>query len=176
MKLIVVAGMPGAGKEEFLNVAIDMGLPFLRMGDLVRELYPKRSAEDEGLTLGQFANRERERYGYNIWAKRALERMSGNIYLVDGCRSMDEIKAFRGLSDDVNIVAIHAPPKVRYERLVKRQREDAPKDIGEFEARDTREIGWGLAEVVALADKLILNDGPLERFREDAGAYLRSVA
>ena len=176
MKLIVVAGMPGAGKEEFLNVAIDMGLPFIRMGDLVRELYAKRSEEDRDLNLGQFANVERERHGYNIWAKRALERMSGSIYLIDGCRSMEEIKAFRGLSDDVNIVAIHAPPKVRYERLVKRQREDAPKNTEEFEARDTREIGWGLAEVVALADRLILNDGPLERFREDATAYLRSVA
>ena len=176
MKLIVVAGMPGAGKEEFLNVAIDMGLPFIRMGDLVRELYAKRSEEDRDLNLGQFANVERERHGYNIWAKRALERMSGNIYLIDGCRSMEEIKAFRGLSDDVNIVAIHAPPKVRYERLVKRQREDAPKNTEEFEARDTREIGWGLAEVVALADHLILNDGPLERFRADAGSYLRSIA
>ncbi|MBR5999420.1 MAG: AAA family ATPase [Candidatus Methanomethylophilaceae archaeon] len=176
MKLIVVAGMPGAGKEEFLNVAIDMGLPFIRMGDLVRELYPKRSEEDKDLTLGQFANIERERHGYNIWAKRALDRMSGSIYLIDGCRSMDEIKAFRGLSDDVNIVAIHAPPKVRYERLVKRHRDDAPKDVGEFEARDSREIGWGLAEVVALADHLILNDGPLERFRADASSYLRSVA
>ncbi len=176
MRLIVVAGMPGAGKEEFLNVAADMGIPFIRMGDLVRELYPKRGEEDRDLTLGQFANIERERHGYNIWAKRALERMSGNIYLIDGCRSMDEVQAYRSLTDDVNIVAIHAPPKIRYDRLVKRQRDDAPKDTGEFDARDSREMGWGLADVIALSDHLIVNDGPLEKFREEAGAYLRSVA
>jgi len=176
MKLIVVAGMPGAGKEEFLNVAADMGIPFIRMGDLVRELYPQRSEEDRDLTLGQFANIERERHGYNIWAKRALERMSGNIYLIDGCRSMDEVEAYRSLSDDVNIVAIHAPPKIRYERLVKRQRDDAPRNIEEFNARDSREMGWGLADVIALSDHLILNDGSLEKFREEANAYLRSVA
>ena len=176
MKLIVVAGMPGAGKEEFLNVARDMDIPFLRMGDLVRELYPKRGDEDRDLTLGQFANIERERHGYNIWAKRALERMSGNIYLIDGCRSMDEVLAYRSLSDDVNIVAIHAPPKIRYDRLVKRQRDDAPRNVEEFDARDSREMGWGLADVIALSDHLIVNDGSLEKFREEASAYLRSIA
>ena len=176
MKLIVVAGMPGAGKEEFLNVARDMDIPFLRMGDLVRELYPKRGEEDKDLTLGQFANIERERHGYNIWAKRALERMSGNIYLIDGCRSMDEVMAYRSLSDDVNIVAIHAPPRIRYDRLVKRQRDDAPRNVEEFDARDSREMGWGLADVIALSDHLIVNDGSLEKFREEASAYLRSIA
>ena len=176
MKLIVVAGMPGAGKEEFLNVARDMDIPFLRMGDLVRELYPKRGEEDRDLTLGQFANIERERHGYNIWAKRALERMSGNIYLIDGCRSMDEVMAYRSLSDDVNIVAIHAPPRIRYDRLVKRQRDDAPRNVEEFDARDSREMGWGLADVIALSDHLIVNDSSLEKFREEASAYLRSIA
>ena len=176
MKLIVVAGMPGAGKEEFLNVARDMDIPFLRMGDLVRELYPKRGDEDRDLTLGQFANIERERHGYNIWAKRALEWMSGNIYLIDGCRSMDEVMAYRSLSDDVNIVAIHAPPRIRYDRLVKRQRDDAPRNVEEFDARDSREMGWGLANVIALSDHLIVNDGSLEKFREEASAYLRSIA
>ena len=176
MKLIVVAGMPGAGKEEFLNVARDMDIPFLRMGDLVRELYPKRGDEDRDLTLGQFANIERERHGYNIWAKRALERMSGDIYLIDGCRSMDEVMAYRSLSDDVNIVAIHAPPRIRYDRLVKRQRDDAPRNVEEFDARDSREMGWGLADVIALSDHLIVNDGSLEKFREEASAYLRSIA
>ena len=176
MKLIVVAGMPGAGKEEFLNVARDMDIPFLRMGDLVRELYPKRGDEDRDLTLGQFANIERERHGYNIWAKRALERMSGDIYLIDGCRSMDEVMAYRSLSDDVNIVAIHAPPRIRSDRLVKRQRDDAPRNVEEFDARDSREMGWGLANVIALSDHLIVNDGSLEKFREEASAYLRSIA
>ena len=167
MKLIVVAGMPGAGKEEFLNVARDMGIPFLRMGDLVRELYPKRGDEDRDLTLGQFANIERERHGYNIWAKRALERMSGNIYLIDGCRSMDEVRAYRNITDDVNIVAIYASPKTRYDRLVKRGRDDAPNNIDEFNQRDNRELGWGLGETMALADVMIINESSLDEFKDN---------
>ena len=37
MKILVVAGMPGAGKEELLKVAQSMGYSFLRMGDIVRD-------------------------------------------------------------------------------------------------------------------------------------------
>lgn len=176
MKLIVVAGMPGAGKEEFLNVAIEKDVPFIRMGDLIRESYPNRSEEDKDLNMGQFATIERERHGYNIWAKRALEKMKGaELCLVDGCRSMDEVEAYRSVTDDVNIVAIHAPPKARYDRLLKRQRDDAPKDVSEFNARDNREMGWGLAVLIALADKLILNDTSLDEFKEKAREYLETV-
>lgn len=172
MKLIVIAGMPGSGKEELLNVAVAKGLPFIRMGDLVREMYPNRGPEDADLNLGQFASIERERHGYNIWAKRALERMSGDVFLIDGCRSLDEIEAYRGLSDDVNIVAIHTSPAVRYDRLVRRGRDDAPKDMEEFRARDFREIGWGLADAIVLSDHLIVNEGTLEEFQDSVNALL----
>jgi dephospho-CoA kinase len=142
------------------------------MGDLVREMYPNRCVEDADLNLGQFASAERDRHGYNIWAKRALERMSGDLYLIDGCRSMDEVEAYRGLTDDVNIVAIHTSPSVRYDRLVRRGRDDAPRNLEEFDARDTREIGWGLAMTIVLADNLIVNEGTLDEFRVSVNALL----
>lgn len=172
MKLIVIAGMPGAGKEEFLNVAVGRGIPFIRMGDLVREAYPNRGPEDESLDVGQFATAERDRHGYNIWAKRALERMYGDMFLVDGCRSLDEVKAYRGLTKDVFIVAIHSSPSIRYERLVKRGRDDAPRNIEEFEARDSREIDWGLADLIVLSDILLVNEGTVEEFHRVVDALL----
>ena len=47
MRIILVAGMPGAGKEELLTVARGMGLPFVRMGDLVREAYAEAGGDAE---------------------------------------------------------------------------------------------------------------------------------
>ena len=169
MKVLLVAGMPGAGKEELLTVARSMGLPFLRMGDIVRECH---SESETSLSVGAFANAQREELGKDIWAKRALERMSGDIFLVDGCRSMDEVRSYRNLSDDVVIVGIYAPPKDRYSRLVARGRDDAPKSMEEFEARDSREIGWGLAEVLALADVIVPNDSDLSTFKIKAAEAL----
>ena len=167
MKLILTTGMPGAGKEEFLLAASDSGIPFLRMGDIVREFHAKRSEEDRDLSVGQLANLDRQRYGFDIWAKRAMEKMYGDIFMIDGCRSMDEVRAYRNISDDVNIVGIFASPKTRYDRLVKRGRDDAPSNIEEFQARDTRELGWGLGETIALADFMIINESSLDYFKRD---------
>ena len=128
MRIILVAGMPGAGKEELLNVARSMGLPFLRMGDIVREFHASSGAEAAGLSVGQVANREREVNGKDIWARRAIERMYGDVFLVDGCRSRDEVNSYLSLGDDVVIVSVHAPRMTRYRRLVERGRDDAPAD------------------------------------------------
>ncbi|MCL2295885.1 MAG: AAA family ATPase [Methanomassiliicoccaceae archaeon] len=173
MKIIIISGMPGAGKEEFLSIAGSMGLPFARMGDVVREFYSGSSDQKKGLGVGEFANAERERFGKNIWAKRVIEKMSGGVFVIDGCRSMDEIRSFRELSDDVLIVGIHTPPKQRYERLVKRGRDDSPKNLREFNERDSREISWGLAEVIALSDIMIMNISGLDEFHSAAVDVLK---
>ena len=173
MRILLIAGMPGAGKEELLGVARSMGIPFLRMGDIVREFHASSGTD---LTVGAFANAQREEHGRDVWARRAIERMHGDVFLVDGCRSMDEVRSYRGLSDDVLIVGIFAPPAARYDRLVRRGREDAPRDISEFEARDSREMGWGLSDVLALADVMVLNDSDLETFRENARRVLEALA
>ena len=165
MRLIITTGMPGAGKEEFLLAASDSGFPFLRMGDIVREYHAKRSEEDKDLSVGQLANLDRQRYGFDIWAKRAVEKMYGDIFMIDGCRSMDEVRAYRNITDDVNIVGIFASPATRYERLVRRGRDDAPKNLEEFKERDDRELGWGLGETMALADRMIINESSLEEFK-----------
>ena len=114
-------------------MARSMGIPFLRMGDIVREFHATSGAAEQGLSVGQVANGEREKHGKDIWAKRAIEKMSGDLFLVDGCRSLDEVYSYKGLSDQVYIIGIHAPRMTRYNRLVKRGREDAPANITEFD-------------------------------------------
>ena len=93
--------------------------------------------------------------------------MYGDIFMIDGCRSMDEVRAYRNITDDVHIVGIFASPATRYDRLVKRGREDAPKNIEEFHERDNRELGWGLGETIALADVMIINESSLDDFKDN---------
>jgi len=175
MKIIIVAGMPGAGKEEFLSVAAADGIPYARMGDVVREFYSVSSDREKGSSVGEFANAERERFGKNVWAKRIIEKMSGGLFLIDGCRSMEEARSFREYCDDVLIVGIHSPPGQRYDRIVKRGRDDAPKEQSEFNERDTREISWGLAEVIAQSDIMIVNSSSLDEFHSAAEDVLKRL-
>ena len=175
MRILLITGMPGAGKEELLNVARTLGIPFLRMGDIVREFYATSGAAEQGLSVGQVANSEREKHGKNIWAKRAIEKMSGDIFLVDGCRSMDEVNSYRELSAQVMIIGVHAPRMMRYQRLVRRAREDAPHSIMEFDERDNRELGWGLGNVIAMSDIMIVNDSDLETFKAKVAKELGAL-
>jgi Dephospho-CoA kinase len=175
MLTLIVSGMPGAGKEEFLEIAKKNGIPFVRMGDVVREFYAASDSADNGVSVGSFADGERKRFGKNVWAKRTLERMTGNAFLVDGCRSMDEIRSFRELGGNIKIVSILSPPEARYERLVNRKRDDAPRSISEFDERDSREISWGIGEVIALSDIVIVNSSSLEDFRKTSAEILKEV-
>ena len=176
MRLIVVTGMPGAGKEEFLTAGMAAGIPFARMGDAVRELYSGSSAQKEGVPMGQFASSERELHGKDIWAKRTLEKMKNeSIFIIDGCRSMDEIRSFKNLGGEVVTVGIYAPPQIRYERLVKRGREDAPADLNAFNERDSRELSWGVGEVLALCDFMVPNTGSLDDFHKRSAELMRSL-
>jgi dephospho-CoA kinase len=175
MRLIIVTGMPGTGKEEFLNVAVSMNIPFIRMGDVVRNEYRSRVASSKDMSVGEFAESERRKHGYDIWAKRSLEMMNGNVFLVDGCRSIDEVEQFRSLTDDVVVVSVHSSPEARYERLVRRNRDDAPSSLEEFIERDEREMGWGIARIMALSDVTVPNETTLEDFREASGKVLERL-
>jgi len=73
------------------------------------------------------------------------------------------------------VIAVHASPSVRYDRLVKRARADAPATYDEFRERDSRELGWGSGDVIALADYILPNMGDLESFHLQAAALLRSI-
>lgn len=176
MKLVVIAGMPGAGKEEFLTAGKTAGIPFARMGDAVRRYYSMSDAKEKGVSIGEFAGNERKVHGTDIWVRRTLEKTEKTgILMIDGCRSPDEIRSFEGLGHTVVTVGVYAPPGTRYDRLVKRARNDAPKDKSDFEARDKRELSWGVGEVLALCDRMLLNTGTLEEFHHTSAELLRSL-
>ena len=81
----------------------------------------------------------------------------------------------RTRSDDVESIAVHTARSERFRRLVRRDREDAPHSEAEFDERDSREIGWGIAEVIALSEHMIVNDSDLETFREQARGLLERL-
>jgi len=139
-----------------------LGLPNVRMGDVVRD---EKRRQGLSSPTGDFAHRERELHGDDIWALRTLERLDGRPTIIDGCRSHAEVEAFRRiLGDGLKVIALHSDPETRYLRLKARGREDAPTDRMDFHARDEREMSWGLAKVIALADEMIVNDTTLEEF------------
>jgi dephospho-CoA kinase len=176
MVLIVIAGMPGAGKEEFVSVAVGRGYQVVRMGDVVREYASMALAKVGDRGVGGFANEERQKFGYDIWAKRCVDRVASENTIIDGSRGIMELKVYQErFGRDIKLVAIHSSPPSRYPRLIGRARNDAPRSEEEFNARDERELSWGLGSLIALADLMIVNEGTLEEFRSDCGRVLDSI-
>jgi len=169
MKVIAFTGMPGSGKSEAVKVAIEMGIPVVRMGDCVWEEVKRRGLEINDENVGRIANEMRERYGKDIWAKRTFEKIdpSWDTVVIDGIRNIEEVEFFREkLGKDFTLVAIHASPETRYRRLMERRREDDSTTLEKIKERDERELRWGIGVVIAMADVIIVNEGSLDEFRK----------
>lgn len=171
MKLLCITGMPGSGKSEAVKFFAEKGAPVVNMGDAVREEAAKRKLEIAPETLGKLSVELRKKFGGEEIARRCLKKIDAHLnkplVIIDGLRSFEEARFFRQrYGEDFYILAVHASPKVRFERLRGRKRGDDPKSQEEFEARDARELGYGLGNVIALTDFLVLNEGSPKELKE----------
>ncbi|MFQ5710816.1 MAG: AAA family ATPase [Candidatus Geothermarchaeales archaeon] len=165
--LICSSGLPGSGKGVILEAARKMGIPVVVMGDVVR-----RETERQGLTpdaenTGKIMLKYREKYGREIFAKLIageIEGVEGDVVLVDGVRSPEELNYFRGRGWRVVTVVTLSSPETRFRRLRERGRIDEVANYEEFLERDGREIGVGLDRVILYADHYMVNQG-LDRRR-----------
>jgi len=161
-RVICVTGMPGCGKEEFVKAAQERGLAIVRMGDVVREEAKRRGLKFSDETVGGMAHEERVRLGFGIWAERTVPHVGDALTVIDGIRGREELEVFRrAFGEALVVVAIHASPRTRFERIRGRARGDDVVSWEEFLRRDDRELGWGLGEVIATADRMVVNEGGL---------------
>ena len=177
MKLILVVGMPGAGKSVVVDIAEkEYGLPVYTMGDVVREETMKRYGVITPETMTKTARELREKYGPEYVAVKTLERIGKDrdVVLIDGVRSLDEVEYFKK-HGDVVIVAIHASPKTRFKRLLARKRPGDPRSWEDFVARDLTELRFGIGNVIALADYMIVNEGDVEDTRREVRRVLKEI-
>lgn len=169
MKLIVVTGMPGAGKSEVADyLQRRYGIPVVVMGDVIREEARRRGLEPDSANTKSIMLELRERDGPSAIAIRCvgkLKEMDNPIVVIEGCRSLAEVDVFRKFAEHAVIVCVHSSPATRFERLRSRGREDAPSSYEVFKERDMREISVGLGGVIALADIMLVNEGTLSQLR-----------
>ena len=164
--IIIVVGMPGSGKDVFVQAALGMGFSKIGMGDVVRHFASASGLGPGDISIGGFANSQRQEHGPVIWAARTLERMPPGNVIIDGSRSLDEISLFRErLGSGLKVVAVIAPAETRYDRLRSRRRADDPLTREDFDTRDGRELSWGLGRAIEAADITVVNDTSLDDFK-----------
>jgi dephospho-CoA kinase len=108
----------------------------------------------------------RERYGQDLLAKVIAHdagMLDSDIVVVDGVRRMDDIEHLSKLPN-FKLIKIEADPKIRYERMKKRNENmgDAEKTFAEFMEDHERETEITIPEVMENAKYSLNNDGGME--------------
>lgn len=179
MKLILITGMPGSGKTTAARYLAELGYRVVNLGDEVRRIAEERGLKPSRENLLKLAEELRRNGGRDAVARRCIEHIKAEGWeriAVDGIRSLEEVEAFREAFGDALLIAIHASPRTRFERLKIRGRLDDPKSWDEFYARDLEELRLGLGSAIALADIIIVNEGDLGELGREMKRYIKKLA
>jgi dephospho-CoA kinase len=168
-KLVIgLGGMPGSGKSLVVETAKELGYKIVTMGDVIREETRNRGLELTPSNVGKVMLALRAEGGNYVIAEKCVPKIQAQPsrrVLVDGLRSLYEADIFKEHFSSFTLVAVHAPPLMRFERLKLRGRSDDPKDWAVFHERDMRELGVGLGNVIALAEQILVNDDSIDMFK-----------
>ena len=119
----------------------------------------------------------REEHGKKVIAIRTIEKIKSDpaeFVVIDGIRSPQEVELFREHFDLV-VLAITAPTEKRHKWILERKRKDDSSSLKDIQARDAREIGFGVKKVIQNANYVIENDGSKEDLREKCKNTFKSI-
>jgi dephospho-CoA kinase len=175
--VIVVVGMPGAGKSLASSAAADHGVPVFVSGDIIRAEAKRRKLAPTKENLGRLMLKIREEEGMGAVAKRLapmIDKIDGSLFVYEGARSTEEIQE---LNKKYNVftIAIHASPRSRFERLLKRGRSDRPRTWVDFVERDERELKVGVGKLIAIADRVVENEDTKNDLKRRTGRLLKAI-
>lgn len=177
MQVMGISGLPGSGKSLVSEMATEKGAIIVSMGDIIREEAKKRNEITK-----ETAKNLRKEYGEYIVSELTINKIKQlknegieNPIIVDGIRSHHEVEMFKDNFDNFIILSIFANPDLRFKRLQNRMREDDSKDYKEFLKRDQMELDFGIGNVIALSDKIIINENDLESYREKIEEFFKEI-
>ncbi|MDA3840672.1 MAG: AAA family ATPase [Patescibacteria group bacterium] len=169
-KIIAVVGMAGSGKSEAIKYLQDkFGWPKIYFGKFTFDRIKKEGLETNYKNEKLIREKIRKELGMGAYARLALPEIKellkkNNNILIESLYSWKEYKIFKEeFGDKFRVMAIHASPSVRFERLLARINERPMSAREEFIERDYSEIeNTDKGGPIARADYHILNEISLE--------------
>lgn len=189
-KLICLVGLPGAGKTEvadYLMKKRDFG--FVRFGQITLDWFIKKGAKPSEKMERKFRENLRRQHGMAAFAKLNLSKINpllkkGDV-IGDGLYSWEEYIYLKNkYTDRLIVIAVYAPPKIRYPRLINRgnkHQKDAKLQFRSFsrkeaEARDKAQIeNSHQAGPIAMADYTLLNFGTIDNLHKQIDIIIKEI-
>ncbi|WP_225370662.1 nucleoside/nucleotide kinase family protein [Methanobrevibacter arboriphilus] len=73
------------------------------------------------------------------------------------------------------LLSVFASPKTRFNRLKSRNRNDDSVEYEGFLKRDQRELDFGIGNVVATSDCIIINESDLETYKNQINGFFNKI-
>jgi len=180
--IIGVTGTLGAGKGTIAEVLVKKGFKHYSMSDFINEEIKKRGMEIDRSNQVLVANDLRTTFGPSYIAERVYDMAKtqwGNC-IIESLRAVGEVEALRKKGEFI-LIAVDADPKIRYERISKRQSEKDNVTFSEFISHEQREMQLidstkgNIKTCMSMADFKIINNGSMKEIEEDVENILRRL-
>jgi dCMP deaminase len=176
--IIGLTGKNGSGKTAVSNYLKSRGFEYCSLSDEIREEIRKRGLEITREVLIDVGNELREKFGPGVLAERVLRNLgTDNNYVVDSIRNPYEVEVLRSRKD-FTLLAVEADQATRFERSLKRGRENAAQTLDQFIKEEARELdsdnpaNQQLHATHQKADLVVTNDGALEELHRKLDTLL----
>lgn len=177
--IIGLTGRNAAGKGEVADYLKSKGFAYFSLSDVLRETLRDGGEEVSRENLVKAGRRLRKQHGTGYLARQILSRLEPDQnYVVDSFRHPDEVAVFRQ-APEFYLLEIAADEETRFQRIRRRDRENDPETLTQFQALEAAEAtsetagGQDLDKTRALADFRIQNDGSLEDLHSLLGKLLQ---
>ena len=168
-KIVAIVGMPGSGKTEAARFFSMYGFKTVKFGILTDKLLQDNNLEQNEENERRMREYLRKKEGMEAYAKLMLPEIEKGLQashvVIDGLYSWEEfLFLHRIFKERLLILAIYAPPPVRYLRLGSRIHRPLHKE--EAISRDFSEIeDINIGGPIIMADKTIINVHGLDDLR-----------
>jgi dephospho-CoA kinase len=170
--IIGVCGTISAGKETLTSFLREKGLVYFETSAIIKEELVKLGLEITRTNMQDWADELRKKEGVGALMKIMLERAKKDLsknYMFDSLRNDGEAEFLRKNCNGFILIAVDAPRRIRFERMIARGKEHDPKNWQEFLRVDKRDLcdtsnplGQQTRKLLGIADFKIINDADLQ--------------
>lgn len=165
-----LTGRIASGKGIVAEYFIKKEFIYTSLSKVIREEAKRRGIEETRKNLQDLGNLLREQQGAGIWARKIADKIDASKdYVIDGIRNPAEVREFM-IFNDFYLISVDANQKLRYRRVVSRDKSSDKKTWEGFLEMDQRDFmeenpsGQQVGKCMHMADFHIVNDGSLEDF------------
>jgi dephospho-CoA kinase len=172
---IGLTGTNSAGKGETAAFLRSRGYAYHSLSDVIRERLRAEGLEESRDNLIRRGNELRLEGGPDALA-RLVMREAVPPAVIDSIRHPLEV-AYLRTRPGFFLLAVNAPVEIRFERAVRRGRNESSASLKEFIGKEDEERGirpeaQQIDACIALADAVVVNDGTIEDLHRHLEAYL----